>query len=1796
MSDEEDIDRLKGIRAGNRGVVTRFQNEYKNIIDSTDEYTKAHITRIRVILKALEEKLTTVTQLDARILEKIAVENIEDEIERTSDIEISVQETIANIKEFLEEQTKPDAGSVTSRHTQRTRSVHSQAASTRPSSPALSDGGNSQAAHSEHNSIGSSARHFSAKVKLPKIPLPKFNGDITKYFSFWDSFQSMIDSNEDLSSVDKFNYLQRSLEGAAARAIEGLPLRERTYAAAVELLRERFGNKQKVINTHMDQLIELRSCETANASQLRLLYDKINIQVRGLEALGVTSDTYGVLLAPLIMSRLPNQISLQISRQTTKDFWSLDELMILFRKEVEAREMNQDISVKEQHKPKGGDFSQRKPVPSASALHTQNSKQTYIPNCVFCRGKHYSANCEKIQQRKDRLDILKRDKRCFRCLKGGHISRNCDRKCRNCNGFHHQSICDKEMEREKKQEDKQEESESVTAASTVKRKRILLQTARTFAFKDSDENKVPVRILFDSGSQNSYVTNELKDRLNLDSVGQETLNLNTFGNNKFHKQTCSQVKLNIEIFGEQHIEINALSYPTICSPIKSHIDVELFPHLLGLNLADDPVRVDNDSDSIDILIGADQYYEFVSGEIIRDELGPVAINSKLGWLVSGPTSSSSNNKSNDFTTSNVCIEIDSVEPIFSENAELLDTFKKIFETEPPEAKTVESEKVEFIETWRIRNNGERYEVSLPLRDDLVESLPDNYELCLGRLNSLQTRLKGNLELFRQYKAVFLEQLESGVIEKVPANDTGKNCHFLSHHGVVRNDRETSKLRVVFDASAKSSKQSLSLNDCLETGPNFVPPLFDTLINFRTHSVALTADIEKAFLQISIQEEDRNKLRFLWFEGIESDNPTIVQMRFCRLPFGLKSSPAILGATMHYHASLYRDKYPEVSQVISNCYVDDMTTGSDSIQTGLEIYSAAKEITQTAGFNLRKWNSNSVELLTQIAEREGEKVSHYTDQVDSISGKQEPTKVRNTNTKVLGVQWDTANDELEFDTIDTAQYASMLPPTKRSLLKISAKIFDPLGVLSPYVITLKSFFQQLCVAGIDWDEELQGEYRLRYYSLVSELDQIHKISLSRCYFQDKKVNSVQLHGFSDASEIAFASVIYLRIEYVDGEVELKFVSSKARVSPIKGQSIPRLELMGACLLAKHVDSVKHALHIERYTRKLETFFWVDSSTVLCWIRNNKPWKQFVRHRVNEILSLSARQQWRFCPGVMNPADLPSRGTRGSTLSQNKAWLGGPLFLSSIPSDWPVEISTGDVDNEQVFKEIVQNPPKLTYSLVNQTKLQNIDLKSVIDNEKFSSKARLIRVLGWVLRFIRNLKSRDKVTEQYLNALEIDRAEQIVIRSVQLEAFDSELTYLSDDRNSNRKPPIRVFQLNLFIDENGILRAKTRMKNASLETECKEPILLPCRSHFSQLVVQEYHDKVFHNGVKETLNAIRQRFWILRGRETAKKVLRRCIICKKLEGLPFKPFTCHDLPPVRVEEGPPFINTGIDFAGPLYVVDRKSNPKTNFKVYVCLFTCAATRAVHLELVEKLDISSFLRAFRRFSARRGLPRTLLSDNATTFKAASKDIRRIILSREVQTYLSDRGISWHFIVQRAAWHGAIWERLVRSVKRCLRKVIGRASIIIEELQTLLVEIEGIINSRPLTYVYDDLSGVSYPLTPSQLIYGYSTARSPNGRHFEIISTNESLTKRSNYHRQLLKHFAKRWKQEYLLALREVASLTNPSNEPIVSVGDIVVLKDEQTKRVFWKLGEIVELIVGRDKNIRAAKVKSQRQRVQQY
>ena len=275
----------------------------------------------------------------------------------------------------------------------------------------------------------------------------------------------------------------------------------------------------------------------------------------------------------------------------------------------------------------------------------------------------------------------------------------------------------------------------------------------------------------------------------------------------------------------------------------------------------------------------------------------------------------------------------------------------------------------------------------------------------------------------------------------------------------------------------------------------------------------------------------------------------------------------------------------------------------------------------------------------------------------------------------------------------------------------------------------------------------------------------------------------------------------------------------------------------------------------------------------------------------------------------------------------------------------------------------------------------------------------------------------------------------------------------------------------------------MNNANLPGSTRNPILLPAKHEFVQLIIKKGHESVKHCGLRDTLTTLRERFWILRGREAVKRVIKKCVICLRINGMPYKAQSTPDLPSERVSDDPPFTHVGLDFAGPLNIVNEHANESS--KVYVCLFTCASTRAVHLELCKSLDVQDFLLAFRRFASRRGLPATINSDNAKTFKSSSKEIRRITRSNEVLRYLVNQRVTWNFIVEKAPWWGGFWERLVRSVKLPLKKVLGRSSLSFEQLRTLMVEIESVINARPITYVYDDANSISYPLSPSDLVYG---------------------------------------------------------------------------------------------------------------
>ena len=508
------------------------------------------------------------------------------------------------------------------------------------------------------------------------------------------------------------------------------------------------------------------------------------------------------------------------------------------------------------------------------------------------------------------------------------------------------------------------------------------------------------------------------------------------------------------------------------------------------------------------------------------------------------------------------------------------------------------------------------------------------------------------------------------------------------------------------------------------------------------------------------------------------------------------------------------------------------------------------------------------------------------------------------------------------------------------------------------------------------------------------------------------------------------------------------------------------------------------------------------------------------------------------------------------------------------------------------ELGKCSPDVTHSLVNcQEHTRMVDFTAIIDTKKYSSLTQLLRISAYVLRFIGNLKAKlsgnaNEVVQE-LSSTKVKQAEWYWIKTIQANSFEDEIKFLT--KKSQLSPPPRVKQFGLYLDDVGILRCKGRMNNADLPITSKNPVLLPSKNDFVNLMIKDVHYRIKHSGVRDTLTTLRESYWILRGREATKRIIKQCIICRKFHGVPFKPQPTPDLPDMRVADAPPFTFTVLDFTWPLYITSSKEGQSNEIaQTYICLYTCASTRAIHLELLRDLSVKSFLQSFRRFASRRGLPSTLLSHNAKTFKAGCKEVKTIVRSHEVQRYLSSNRVTWKFIVERAPWWGGFWQRLIQSVKKWLKKTVGRTSLDYDELNTVLVETESIINSRPLTYIYGNDQSVSHPLTPSHLINGRQITLLPNDEHFEIISTHKTLTRRQQHHKRLLEQFAKQWRHEYLLSLRERPTAKSANGNPAtVRVCDIVILKNDSTSRAIWKLAKVKELLPGNDVKIRAAIVK---------
>ena len=620
---------------------------------------------------------------------------------------------------------------------------------------------------------------------------------------------------------------------------------------------------------------------------------------------------------------------------------------------------------------------------------------------------------------------------------------------------------------------------------------------------------------------------------------------------------------------------------------------------VGLEFADCCHELDL---SIGVLIGIDFYFRFFTGKRVESNEGVVACESSLGWILSG--SMGSKRVTESFSSHQMKVEVQTVD------SDLVAKLNKFWQIEQAGADD-DRDGVVGQFSRDIFHDGERYVTKLPFRPD-HDTLPDNFSTCLNRLDSLEKRLDRQ-QINDDYNEIFVDYERNGIVERVPEAEVAKEegtVHYLPHRPVIREDKSTTKIRAVFDASC--SVNGVSLNDCLYPGPNLLAKIFDILLRFRVNKIGILADIKQAFLNVSIHPDHRDFLRFLWRDYTTPDRDVIIY-RFNRVVFGLTSSPFLLNGTIRKHWEQYLEEDSSfVERFLMDLYVDDTTSGCNSVDEGKYFYNTSTKIMRDAGLLLRKWTSNDPEPQNFFDSAEPSLKSSVEDDT-SFAQSQFPQTIESCN-RVLGIEWDLKRDKFVFRFDDFLKKGREMELTKRSILSLSAAVYDPLGVVSPITARVKTIFQLICKEKGGWDEKVSLLISKMWFEFLDALESSKILEIDRFCFVSRfdEVKLVELHGFSDSSIVVYCAVVYLRVVF-ENHVRVFFLCSKNKVAPLKKISIPRLELVGCLLLSTLIGSIRRA--ISSRIKIDSTHCWTDSEVALCWIKGNrKMWKPWVENRV------------------------------------------------------------------------------------------------------------------------------------------------------------------------------------------------------------------------------------------------------------------------------------------------------------------------------------------------------------------------------------------------------------------------------------------------------------------------------------------------------------------------------------------------------------------------------------------------------
>ena len=736
---------------------------------------------------------------------------------------------------------------------------------------------------------------------------------------------------------------------------------------------------------------------------------------------------------------------------------------------------------------------------------------------------------------------------------------------------------------------------SSDVAAPPQQKERLLMTSQVLLTNVKGE-KVVARAMLDSGAAISVLSSRMMAQLQLPKTNEWMAVTGVESQKDSPPRPTAYVTISSFSNPGWSSSVKVVILPKVAANLPAHdlSAVKEMPHLQGLALADplfhQPRRIDLilDSDIVDEVM--------LPKKIVGPPSTPSAWQTRLGWGITGRYLVSQT-----LPQGRAAVNVTAAVP--SEECSLNATLERFWKIEelPQGSSTLSSQELEvqkhFAATHYFHSPAGRYVVSLP-RTATSQELGESLHTARTRfLRTEQSLLKkGNWASFQK---VVQEYLTLGHAQKATLTDlcTPVGMHYyLPMHAVYKASSSSTKIRVVFDASCPTST-GVSLNDILAAGPTLHPNLDQVLVRFRKHRVAVSADIAKMYREVLLAEPDRHLHRFLW--RAQPDQP-LETYHMNRVTFGVKSSPYLAVRALQQTATDFGNpESVEYHHIFSSFYVDDLLAGADTVDGAVALYQSLRSLLQKAGFDLKKWRSSSEAVLAAIP----------PDLQEPLPEQELVDEHATAYPKTLGIAWDSRREVMAAQVQLPATYTS----TKRGIISDTAKSFDVLGWLAPFIINMKNLFQLLWreKGKIGWDDPLEDSLAQKHQEWRQQLSVLKTVTLPRCYFSAGAPTSIQLHGFSDASEAAYAAAVYLRATYSDGSISCRLVVAKTRVAPLKTVSIPRLELCAAVMLAELLDVTSQTLQIPG----LEVWAWCDSTVALGWLRSSPSlFKTFVANRV------------------------------------------------------------------------------------------------------------------------------------------------------------------------------------------------------------------------------------------------------------------------------------------------------------------------------------------------------------------------------------------------------------------------------------------------------------------------------------------------------------------------------------------------------------------------------------------------------